>query len=366
LTLQAFQVILTPDCYKTGVNYFYMTIELSIETRTLHTELMERLAIKEAQRNIGNLDGSFSTKKISGQEYLYFQHYAAGGGKRSFCLGQKSAKLEELARLFKTEHQENSSDPIGIKELCGQLKAGRVAVAPYPIARVIRELAESSVFRVGGVLVGTHAFGCIGNLLGVRWDETTLGTQDVDIAADKKVSIAVPGLTADIPKALESLSMGFFPVPQLNHSQPSTSFAVRKSPMRVDLLTPKTGASEDPVFIPRLKAAAQPLRYLGYLIEDPVPGVVINGDAIAVLVPQPLKFGLHKLIVSQNRNVTAGAKAHKDIYQAYQILTFFNKERPFELQEAWQDLIGRGRDWKSKAEAAIVKIKNSYGEVGIG
>ena len=342
-----------------------MTIELSIETRTLQAELMERLAVREAQRNIGNLDGSFSTKTISGREYLYFQHYTAGGGKRSICLGQKSPKLEELIRLYKTERQENSEDPIGIRELCAQLKAGRVAMAPYPVARVIRELAECSLFRVGGVLVGTHAFGCIGNLLGVRWDETTLGTQDVDIAAEQNVSIAVPGLTADIPKALESLSMGFFPVPQLNLRHHSTSFAVRKSPMRIDLLTPKTGSSEAPVYIPRLKAAAQPLSFLGYLIEDPIPGVVINGDAIAVLVPQPLKFGLHKLIVSQLRDVTARAKSHKDLYQAYQLLTFFNRERPFELKESWRNLINRGGAWKKSAEAGLKAMEKEFGKIEV-
>jgi hypothetical protein len=362
LTAWSLQAILTPDNMFTGVKLVMFT-ELSIETRTLHAELMERLAIREAQRNIGNLDGSFSTKSISGREYLYFQYYTAGGGKRSICLGQKSPNLVELVQRYKTERRENSEDPIGIKELCAQLKAGRVAVASNPVARVIREMAECSVFRVGGVLVGTHAFGCIGNLLGVRWDETTLGTQDIDIAAEQSVSIAVPCLTADIPKALESLSMGFFPVPQLNLKQPSTSFAVRKSPLRVDLLTPKTGQSDDPVYISRLKAAAQPLSFLGYLIEDPIPGAVINGDAIAVLVAQPLKFGLHKLIVSQLRDITARAKAHKDLYQAYQLLSFFDRERPLELREAWQDLIARGDSWKKRAEAGLIAMESSFGTI---
>jgi hypothetical protein len=330
--------------------------ELSIETRTLFAELMERLAIREAQRNIGNLEGSFSTKTINGREYLYFQHYAVGGTKRSICLGLKTPVLEDLVQQHRNEVLENSEDPIGIRELCAQLKAGRIATASYPVARVIKELADSSVFRVGGILIGTHAFGCIGNLLGVRWDETTLGTQDIDVAAERNVSIAVPGIKADIPKVLESLSMGFFPVPRLNPKHPSTTFAIRKSPLRVDVLTPKTGHSEDPVFFSRLNAAAQPLSHLDYLLEDPIPGCVINGDAIAVLVPQPLKFGLHKLIVSQLRDAVSGAKAHKDLYQAYQLLSYFDKERPFELKEAWQTLIGRGTTWKKRAEAGLAAM----------
>jgi hypothetical protein len=340
-----------------------MTTELSIETRTLHAELMERLSIREAQRNIGNLDGSFSTKIISGREYLYFQHYTVGGGKRSIGLGAKSPLLDELISEFKAEKRENREDPIGIKELCAQLKAGKIAVLPSNIIRVIHELAECSVFRVGGILVGTQAFACIGNLLGVRWDDTTMFTQDVDIAAEQNVSIAVPGLTADIPKALDSLSMGFFPVPRLSHKQPSTSFAVRKSPMRVDLLTPKTGASEAPIYIPRLKAAAQPLSYLGYLIEDPIPGVVIADDAIVVQVPQPLKFGLHKLIVSQLRDVTARAKSEKDLYQAYQILSFYDEMRSVELQNAWTDLISRGSSWKKNTEAGLRAMEAKHGKI---
>ena len=340
-------------------------IHLSIETRTLHAELMERLGVREAQRSIGSLDGTFVTKTISGKDYLYFYHYTPGGGRRTICVGQKSPKIDELVAQHQEGRRDDREDPIGIRELCAQLKAGRIAVADLPVARVIRELAACSVFQVGGVLVGTHAFGCLGNLLGVRWDETTLGTQDIDIAAERNVSIAVPDVIADIPKTLESLAMGFFPIPQLNRKHPSTSFTIRKSPLRVDLLTPGRREDEPPVYINRLKAAAQPLRYLDYLIQDPIPGAVINGDAIPVLVPQPLKFGLHKLIVSQVREVTAGAKVHKDLYQAYQILSFFREQHPFELKNGWRELTGRGREWQNRAEAGLTAVNRTFGVVDL-
>ena len=338
-------------------------INLSIETRTLHAELMERLGVREAQRSIGSLDGTFITKTISGREYLYFHHYTPGGGRRTICVGLKSPKLDELVVQHQEGRSEEMEDPIGIRELCAQLKAGRIAVADLPVARVLRELAACSVFLVGGVLVGTHAFGCLGNLLGVRWDETTLGTQDIDIAAERNVSIAVPGLIADIPKTLEGLAMGFFPIPQLNRKHPSTSFTIRKSPLRVDLLTPGRHEDEIPVYINRLKAAAQPLKYLDYLIQDPIPGAVINGDAIPVLVPQPLKYGLHKLIVSQVRGPIARAKAHKDLYQAYQILSFFREHYPIEMRDGWRELIGRGREWQKWAELGLSAMNRTFGVV---
>jgi hypothetical protein len=329
---------------------------LSIETQTLHAELLERLGVVEAQRSIGNLEGTFSTKTIAGKQYLYFQHYTPGGGRRNLSLGLKSPKLDEVVLQYREGRREQATDPLRIRELCAQLKAGQIAVVPYSTARVIRELAECSVFKVGGVLVGTYAFGCIGNLLGVIWDRTTLGTQDVDIAAERIVSIAVPDVVADIPKALESLSMGFFPIPQLNPKHPSTSFSIRNNPLRVDLITPSAGRKEEPIYIPRLKAAAQPLKYLDYLIEDAIPGVVINGGAVPVLIPQPMRFAIHKLVVSRMRPATSAAKAQKDIYQAYQILSFFHEEHSHELAEAWKDLLSLGGSFIKMANDGIEAI----------
>ena len=329
---------------------------LSIETQTLHAELLERLGVVEAQRSIGNLEGTFSTKTIAGKQYLYFQHYTPGGGCRNLSLGLKSPTLDDLVLQYREGRREQATDPLRIRELCAQLKAGQIAVVPYSTARVIRELAECSVFRVGGVLVGTYAFGCIGNLLGVIWDRTTMATQDVDIAAERIVSIAVPEVVADIPKALESLSMGFFPIPQLNPKHPSTSFSIRNNPLRVDLITPSVGRKEEPIYIHRLKAAAQPLPYLGYLIEDAIPGVIINGGAVPVLIPQPIKFAIHKLIVARLRPATSGAKAKKDLYQAYQILSFFTEEHTHELVQAWKALLLRGGSLRRLAEEGLMAI----------
>ena len=84
------------------------------------------------------------------------------------------------------------------------------------MARIITRLADSGVFRVGGVLVETVAFKIMGTHLGVAWEGLTHMTQDVDLAGDNRIAIAVPGLKADVPAAIESLQMGFFPVPGLS------------------------------------------------------------------------------------------------------------------------------------------------------
>jgi len=340
-----------------------MTERLSIETQTLHAELMERLAVRDAQRTIADLEGTFTTKTISGGEYLYFLHYDAGGRRRNICLGRKTLGLDELVARYKEGRKEEILDPLGIRELCAQLKAGRAAIADTGTARVIRELAEGGVFHVGGVLVGTQSFACIGNLLGVVWDATTLKTRDVDIAIERNVSIAVPNITSDVPKTLESMEMGFFPIPRLNHKEPSTSFSIRRNPLRVDLITPQKTRSDGPVFIKRLNAAAQPLKFLDYLIEDPIRGAVLNGDATIVLIPQPIRYALHKLIVSQEREVTAGAKRQKDLWQAFQLLEFFIAENPLEIEPSWNALVSRGPGWKKKLEAGLADMQRRFGTI---
>ena len=42
--------------------------------------------------------------------------------------------------------------------------------------------SDGGVFRLDGVLVSTHAFLVLGNILGVRWDGGSIWTQDIDIA----------------------------------------------------------------------------------------------------------------------------------------------------------------------------------------
>ena len=109
-----------------------------------------------------------------------------------------------------------------IQRLCAQLRAGDALVTDNASARVIKSMAESGVFKLGGVLVGTHAYIVLANVLGVRWDHAATRTRDIDIAGDRRfdeseISVAVPQINADIPSALESLKMGFFPVPRLDH-----------------------------------------------------------------------------------------------------------------------------------------------------
>ena len=339
--------------------------EIDIQTQTLYAELLEIMQIVEASRTISNLKGSFSIKADKGAEYIYFQAYNPSGKIVQTFIGPRNEQTEQLIRdhaAGKSAWKEMSEK---LKRLSSQVLSGVKMPNDKAMTRVIRSLADTGVFVNNGVLVGTHAFQLSGLSLGVSWSVDSSRTTDIDIAVDRNISIVIPRVDADIPAALESLQMGFYPVPRLNHKEPSTTFAIRKSLLRLDVLTPKTKESDSPVYIKRFNCAAEPLSYLSYLIESPVPAVLLDTNPVLVNIPQPVRYAMHKLIVSQVRDSSSSIKSRKDLYQAHQILTVIKENRPFDIQPAWENLISYGPKWRKYAEAGLGAMETRYGGAGL-
>lgn len=332
--------------------------KLPLETQTLYAELLEQLAAIEAHRSIGHLSGSFVTKQVKGGRYYYFQYSVPGGTYRQIYLGKEDPVLKRVLEKFQRESPKAEAEQKSIQRLCAQLRAGGAFMTDTASARVIKALSDGGIFRLDGVLIGTHAFGVLGNVLGYHWKSTGLKTQDVDLAGDGALRLAISGLDADIPKILTSLEVGFLPVPPLNAKNPSTSFKVRGESLRVDLLTPETSPNQKrPTFIPRWNAAAQPLRFLDYLIEETNRAAVLNGGGILVNVPSPARFALHKLLTSQERGFGFQTKVQKDLLQASQLLWVLAEERPGDLEAAWRDLKKRGPSWHKKVKTGAAAAK---------
>lgn len=321
------------------------------ETVVLYADLRERLEVFETMRSIASLPGEFITKTVKECVYHYFQA-TLSSGRTQIYIGPDNEEIRSMIDERKAGAKDVSTDDKMFQRLGSQVIAGGVTPVMPDMARIIRRLADSGVFKLGGVMVGTVAYQILGPHLGVIWDGGSRMTQDVDLASDTRMAIAVPDLQADVPAALESLQMGFFPVPRLSHKEPSTSYAIRGKTLRIDLLTPARRGITTPVFIRRLNAAAAPLKYLDYLIEEPINAVMISGNPCLVKVPQPARYALHKLIISQERDVTAADKKQKDILQASNMLALLREDRPGDIELAKEDLTKRGASWVKKLEAA--------------
>lgn len=336
------------------------------ETQTLFAELSERLRAQEAARSFASLAGAFAKKRVSGGDYWYFKTSEGAAGQREYFIGPDNRETQAVMAAHAAGRPEAEASAAQIDRLCAMLRQGGAMLADTPSARVIAGLASAGVFRVGAVLVGTHAYIALGNVLGVRW-ESALRTQDIDIAADRVLHVAVPQIDADLPRALDSLSMGFLPVPGLNPKAAETSFKVRGQALRVDLLTPARGPRDGkPVPIARLKAAAQPLELLDYLLEAPVPVPLLAGGASLVNVPDPARFALHKLMVSGRRQAFEHAKAGKDRQQAAEILAVLYADRRGDLRLAVDALNKRPAAWRVRLKREMAKLRSADADVQAG
>ncbi len=310
-------------------------------TQTLYAELLDLSIHASAEEAaIGVTPGTFVSKVIKGRTYWYLQRQE-GGRKRQLYVGPESDNLRSWMRGVKEARSAAKVDEDTRARICSMLVAGGAVRETAATIKVLRLLSDSGVFRWGGVLVGTHAFAAFANMLGVRFDGRTLRTQDVDIAQDPAIGIALASRqeTSDVERTLEESGLGFHGVPSLDPRQPSTSYKIRGRELRVDFLTPLKGPETNkPVFLPAFKVSAQPLRFLDYLIEDPAQAVVVGGRGILVNVPDPARFAIHKLWISGKRPVTEQAKAAKDLRQAGQLIELLLDDRPEDVAVAWEGL----------------------------
>ena len=341
-----------------------MIDRLPEDALTLHAECLTLLLASERDRGWSHLSGSFSTKTVKGGEYVYFQYSDPGGAKRQFSIGPRDARLDAIVAQYGVERRHHEEDRRQLERLAKLLRTAGVATVPHAPARVIRALTDAGVFRLGGVLVGSYAFVVLGNLLGVRWPSAAWRTQDVDIAGH--LQVAVPELEADVPRALESLRMGFIPVPQLDSRQPSSSFRVRGKPVRVDLLTPGSEGDRKPIYIPRFKAAAAPIQHLSLVMRDAQPAAAVDGGVTLVVVPAPARFALHKLFISQRRSVIQQTKGGKDQHQAALLFDILAEDRPEDLERAAESFAESGPVVTSRLRRAMGQMVKRWPEAEAG
>ena len=309
--------------------------------QVLYAELLDQLRAAEKDFHLP-VGGSFVSKTIGGGVYWYLQRNEKGRRTQTY-LGPETPELRKQIGAAK----EQQLDLKRRRQLVSMLSAGGAASESPTFTAVLEVLADSFVFRLGGVLVGTQAFMCYANMLGVRFEAKSLRTADIDVAENAKISVAVAREgSLDILERLKSIEPRFAAVPELDPRDPSTSLKVRGSDLRVDFLTTtRRGTRQKPVPLPHLNVAAEPLEGLDYLIEKTTKAAVVGGGGVLVNVPLPARYALHKLWVARNRPVSDQAKARKDMSQAGQVLEVLLTDRPHDVEEAMIAMQSRPKMW---------------------
>jgi hypothetical protein len=291
---------------------------------------------------------------VSGKTYWYANHRTAPGAPlKQRYIGPDTEAMRSRIEEMQTQKQDQADFRKYASSLVAQLRAGGIAGPDRKAGPMLRTLTNSGVFRLGGTLVGTHAFRHYDLTLGVHLLEGadwTTQTEDIDIASFEKLSMAIDD-SADPDLATGLSQLGFKPRPAVGR-KPSTSWVLADASYAIDFLTPSFKDEEGPVQLPALKMWAQSLHFLNYLIADPIDAVTPYMEGLLVKIPRPERFAIHKLIVSQRRK-GARTKARKDIEQARALIWAMAADRPYEIHSAIAEADAMGEKWRKALDQVL-------------
>jgi hypothetical protein len=296
-----------------------MTSRLPENCLLLYADLMQKMALHAPASG-----GAFVSKIIKGKTYWYHQTDTAAGRKQAYMGLESADLLAEIAERkgAMARHRELLAERRRLVAMLGvagaHLEKGRVA-------KIIGKLSDAGLFNAGGVMVGSFAFACYGNMLGVKTASALSRTEDIDFSLARTIAVAFNRNMRDV----------------LLDAEPELRTPIQINPriipfemvtpdgFKVEFLTTKRAASDNaPVNIERFNVHAQPLEFMDYLLDEAQSAVVLNGAGILVTVPDPARFALHKLAVSQLRPIGLQAKIRKDIAQASVLLDILSQDNP--------------------------------------
>jgi hypothetical protein len=300
--------------------------------------------------------------EVKGKKYWYFDtpKREGGGQDRRYVGPVDDPEITKRVEAFK----DLKADLKGRRRLVSTLT--REAYLPRPLSmagQVVEQLAKAGFFRLRGVLVGTVAYQCYPAVLGRRLDAVAMQTSDADFAQFHEISVAIKDSMPPMLEVLRKVDPTFREVPSQVDGRVSTQF-VSRDKFKVEFLTPNQWSNDQegkPVPMPALGgAAAFPLRFLDYLIYQPIRAVLLHGAGVPVLIPSPERYAIHKLIVGSRRN-EGTAKSFKDRLQAKSISEAMIANRQHaDLAAAFMEAWDRGDHWRTAIRTSIATYDDGF------
>lgn len=318
--------------------------------RASFAQAME-LAVAQQEVELRTPGSIVQEPRRGGKPFLYWHRYNASGTLEKSYVGPAGSLQEEKGRAA-------LYDLLLIREASKKLRKLGFLAADSDTSLTLGALFNAGVFAHGGILVGTHAYAVLLNMLGARVVPYSL-TEDVDIAA--RLELAAP-LRKTFMNILKETGLPFLEVPPFNRKHAPTSFKVRGKKLKVDLLVQAKKEFYKPVFVRALGTYAVGLPFLNYLTKNAVQSLVIGKDRLVpVMVPQAGRFCVHKLAVSALRGSTS-TKAEKDIFQSAVMAAVIARDREYEIDEAFDEADIAMRKKISEGAAKALKYLEKYPE----
>jgi hypothetical protein len=317
---------------------------------------LQRSLMDEA---ISELRGA-PTRVVRGEKAYWYDSFRIGSDVRKTYIGEETPALLDRLERLKSLRQDSEARRKQRTRLIRILRAEGFQGVDAATGSLLSAMAGAGVFRLGGTVVGTHAFRLYEGVLGVRYQFDEMAqTGDIDIASFEQLSLALDDVVA--PPLQEVLgAFSFAPVPSLQGNK-IWRWRQTRNDLMVEFLTPSFQEDEGIRPLVALGVDAQSLHHLNYLIADPIKAVVNYRSGVLVQIPRPERFAIHKLIVADRRRGEDALKAEKDRLQAGFLIDVLAEDRPDELWEAYQASRAMGPKWSARLDATLNRLPHLRG-----
>ena len=302
------------------------------------------------------------TQISRGARVYWYDSYRIGNEVRKTYIGEDSPALRERIQRHRSLRQESEARATERTRLIRILRVEGLVGPIAATGSLLAAMAAAGVFRLGGTIVGTHAFRLYEGELGIRYRFDDLAqTADLDIASFERLSLVLDD-RADPPVQDVLSDFAFEPAPNLDNA-PAWRWRQSRGNALVEFLTPAFG-DEGLRPLAALGVTAQALNDLNYLIAEPIHAAATYRSGVLVQIPRPERFAIHKLIVSDRRQDRDRLKAIKDRKQAIFLIDALLEDRPDELRQAYQEAMSRGPRWRERLTSALGPYPQYAGVLG--
>ena len=304
---------------------------------------------------VSDIRGTPTRVERNGKVYWY-DSFRIGSEVRKTYIGEETDELITRLDAFKTLRLQADERRRHRTRMIGILRAEGFLGVDAATGSLLSALAGAGVFRLGGTIVGTHAFRLYEGVLGVRYSfDQTAQTGDIDIASFEQLSLALDDIVS--PPLQEVLGgFAFAAVPSLEGNK-VWRWKQTRNDLMVEFLTPSFQAEEGIRPLAALGVDAQSLHHLNYLIAEPIKAVAVYRSGVLVQIPRAERFAIHKLIVAdRRRDGSDSLKAAKDRLQAAFLIKVLAEDRPDELGDAYRDARAVGPKWGERLDATLELI----------
>jgi hypothetical protein len=315
-------------------------MRLPLSAHTIYQDLLEIHRLHA----ISAVGGTPFLKDLPQGKYWYARQ-RIGDRPVDRYIGPDSQELRDRLQSTAQHHEAQRGFERRAAVFVAQLRGAGLPAMDRTTGKVLNAMARVGVFRLGGTLVGTHAFRLYAAELGVSFSGALAATEDVDVAAFENLKLAIED-KVDLSIAETFKALHLKPVPGLDPKHRPTRWAMEGGGTTVDFLVPRMRESQDVVYLDPLGVYAQGLPFLNFLIAEPIAAVALYRSGILLQIPRPERYAIHKLIVAQRRSGQTQAKAVKDLAQAHALIAVLAEDRPSELEEAYQTAIESGPKWR--------------------